>query len=459
MVTPAAKLNTYRDPRMRGLASYRYKVGEVNRLLAGLAGATSRLRSDERLLMICGSTVLVMAGQGVVGPVLPLFARNFNVSAAVVGLTFTAFGLARLLLNIPAGIWADRRGRRFLLIGGPILTAIGMVGSGLAPSIWVLLAWRLAAGAGSALYMTGAQIYLIDIAGEQERGRYIATNQGALLVGVSAGPAIGGLVADAYGLRAPFLLVGGAALLTAIYGWFRLPETLNRSAGQPEAQPADQPTDDQPTAESSAPEPSQPAGPTRNDLSFFRSRQFVAIGLVSMSIFSIRGSRQSLVPLYVSEQFNFGTAQIGLIFTALGAVGLLLIAPAGWLADNRPRKPVIVTAGYVAAVGVAAAAFAPTAGLFIAGLLVSSLGFGVCGPAPAALVADIAPEHLRGSAMGSYRTWGDLGIVLSPPLSGALADITSIPWAIFANGALLAATASWFLFAAPKGVTPNQAGG
>ena len=74
---------------------------------------------DERLLVICGSTVLVMAGQGVVGPVLPLFARDFGVGAAVVGLTFTAFGLARLVLNIPAGLWADRRGRRFLLVGGP----------------------------------------------------------------------------------------------------------------------------------------------------------------------------------------------------------------------------------------------------------------------------------------------------------------------------------------------------
>lgn len=414
----------------------------MNRLLAGLVGATARLRSDERLLVICGSTVLVMAGQGVVGPVLPLFARDFNVSAAVVGLTFTAFGLARLLLNIPAGIWADRRGRRFLLVGGPIITSIGMIGSGLSPTIWVLLGWRLVAGAGSALYMTGAQIYLIDIAGPEERGRYIATNQGALLVGVSAGPAIGGLVADSYGLRAPFLLVGGAAIFTAIYSWLRLPETLVK-AKQDDKPPANAP----PTT---GPATTGPATTMRANLSFFRSRQFVAVGLVSMSIFSIRGSRQSLIPLYSSEEFGLSTGQIGLLFTALGVVGLVLIAPAGWLADNAGRKPVIVSAGYFAAVGVAAAAFAPTTELFMAGLLFSAIGTSVSGPAPAAFVADIAPEHLRGSAMGSYRTWGDLGIVLSPPLSGALADATSIPWAILANGVLLAVAASWFLFAASE---------
>lgn len=370
-----------------------------------------------------------MAGQGVVGPVLPLFARDFGVSAAVVGLTFTAFGLARLLLNIPAGLWADRRGRRVLLVGGPIVTAVGMIGSGLAPSIWALLAWRFVAGAGSALYMTGAQIYLIDIAGPQERGRYIATNQGALLVGVSAGPAIGGLLADAYGLRTPFLVVGGAAVLTSVYGWYRLPETLDRAMIPIRS------SDGQTTGGGGSG-------------AFFRSGQFVAVGLVTMAIFSIRGSRQSLVPLYASEQFSLGTREIGLIFTGLGVVGLVLIAPAGWLADNTGRKPVIVAAGYFASLGVAAAAFAPGADLFITALMISAIGTSISGPAPAAFVADIAPEQLRGSAMGTYRTWGDLGIVLSPPLSGALADATSIPWAIFANGVLLFAAISWFLIAA-----------
>ncbi len=398
----------------------------MNRVMAGLAGATSRLRSDERLLVICGSTVLVMAGQGVVGPVLPLFARDFGVSAAVVGLTFTAFGLARLLLNIPAGIWADRRGRRVLLVGGPIVTAIGMVGSGLAPSIWVLLAWRFVAGAGSALYMTGAQIYLIDIAGPEERGRYIATNQGALLVGVSAGPAVGGLLAESFGLRAPFLVVGAGAVITALYGWYRLPETLDPAMITARAK-------DPPRA-----------GAGR---AFFRSRSFVAVGLVTMAIFSIRGSRQSLIPLYASEEFSLGTGQIGLLFTALGVVGLVLIAPAGWLADTAGRRPVIVVAGYLASIGVVAAAFSPTTGLFIAALLFSAFGTGISGPAPAAFVADMAPPQLRGSAMGSYRTWGDLGIVLSPPLSGALADVTSIPWAIFANGLLLFGAITWFLVA------------
>ena len=171
----------------------------------------------EQLLVLCFATFLVMAGQGVVGPVLPLYASNFGVSTSVVGLTLTVFALARLILNIPAGIIADRCGRRVLLVGGPVLTSIGMFGSGLATGIGSLLMWRFVAGAGSAFYMSGALIYLIDISPPNRRARYVATNQWALSVGVAMGPGIGGLVAERWGLAAPFYLVGVLAVFAATY--------------------------------------------------------------------------------------------------------------------------------------------------------------------------------------------------------------------------------------------------
>jgi MFS family permease len=416
----------------------------VTRFASSALDALARLRSDERLLVICGSTVLVMAGQGVVGPVLPIYADNFGVSTAVVGLTFTAFGLARLLLNVPAGLWADRAGRRVLLIGGPLITAIGMIGSGLAPTIWVLLLWRLVAGAGSALYMTGAQIYLIDIAGDAQRARYIATNQGALLVGVSVGPAVGGLLADAYGLRAPFLVVGAGALLTGLYGFLRLPETLG-------TRPGDKPGEEPGDGVGSTPSARRKLPPWE----FVLSRQFVAIGVVTFAIFSVRsGFRQTLVPLVGVDKYGLDPGDLGLLFTMLGVVGLVLVGPAGWAADRFGRKPTIVPPGYLGAVGIVIAALAPSPTWFAVGLLISSIGTGVSGPAPAAFVADIAPPDLRGSAMGLYRTWGDLGLVLAPLLAGLLADATNRETAMVAIAVLVVVAITWFFVVAVEPPRP-----
>lgn len=369
----------------------------------------------EKLLAICISTLLVTAGQGVVTPILPLYAKEFEVSTAMVGLTITSFGLARLVSNVPAGMFADRRGRRILLVGGPLITAVGMAGSALAGSIWWLLVWRFVAGAGSGIYMTGAQIYLVDIAHPSERGRYMAINQGALLVGFSAGPALGGLLSEAYGLTTPFMVVAVAAALTSLYGALRLPET--GEGGSP---------------------PPNGTGVDRRTL--LRSPALLAVGLVSMSIFSIRaGVRQALVPLELTDRFGWSPDDIGLLFTGLGVIGLVLIVPAGWSVDRLGARAVIVPTALAAAIGIGMVAAAGTITLYVAGLAVAAIGTGVTGPAPAAYVADLVDDSDRGAAMGLYRTLGDAGVVVSPFASGALADATSFSVAIAANAVFVGA--------------------
>lgn len=407
------------------------------------------MRAYERLIAICISTVLVMAGQGVISPILPLYADSFGVSTAMIGATVTAFGLARLVTNVPAGVLADRRGRRKLLVGGPLITAIGMFGSGLAGSIWVLLFFRFIAGLGSGLYMTGAQIYLLDIAEPEQRGRFIATNQGALLVGVGFGPALGGLLADAYTLATPFFVVAGAAVLTAIYGWVRLPETLGagKPAGEAEAgTPAGETAAGEPAVASSAPTA------TVSRFALLRSSDFLAIGFLSIGIFSVRaGVRQTLVPLQLTEIFGVEVAELGVLFTALGVIGIVLIWPAGWAADRFGPRVLIVPTALLVSIGIFVVAAADTLTVFVVGLTLSAVGSSITGPAPAAYVAGLVEEDQRGAAMGMYRTFGDIGVVGSPVLSGLLADSVSISFAIAANAAVIGAAALWFLFTASPG--------
>lgn len=366
-----------------------------------------------------------MAGQGIVSPILPLYADSFGVSTALVGATVTAFGLARLLTNVPAGIVADRSGRRKLLIGGPLVTALGMFGSGLANTIWVLLAFRFVAGLGSALYMTGATIYLLDIASSEQRGRFIAANQGALLVGVGFGPALGGLIADRYDLSMPFYVVAVAGVLTAVYSYFRLPET--RSAAQAKAALD-----------------TQTAQPSRWAL--LRSTDFLLVGLVTVGVFSVRaGVRQTLVPLQLSDAFGLKVDELGVLFTALGVIGVVLIWPAGAATDRFGRKTIIVPTAALIAAGIGIVAIADSLPMFVFGLTMSAVGSSITGPAPAAYVADLVTEDQRGAAMGLYRTFGDIGVVVSPVLSGLIADAVSIPFAIGVNAIFIGLAAAAFM--------------
>jgi len=412
----------------------------------GILGAFTFFRQHERLVAISISTVLVMAGQGVIGPVLPLFAKEFGVGAAAVGLTLSMFALARLILNIPLGLLSDRYGRRFLLIGGPIVTAVGMIGSGLSPSIEVLLAWRFIAGAGSAMYMTGAMIYLTDISTPETRARFIGTNQGALLLGVSIGPGVGGLIAEFWGLRAPFYVVGVAALFAAVYAQLRLPETRHLALANERAEREQRSTQQRASVGG------------RPWLTMIRSRNFAAVSLVTMAIFFTRtASMQTLVPLLSVDRLDMSPGVLGAIFTAMSVVNMLLITPAAIGADRFGRKKVIVPSMLGTAVGLMLYAGADSYTMFIVASLALSSAMSIAGPAPAAYAADIAPVEARGLAMGLYRTTGDFGFVVGPPLLGALADATSFAVGLTVNAALAIGAGLFFLVFARETVARSAA--
>ena len=382
-------------------------------------------RENEKILAICGATVLVMAGQGITGPVLPLFARDFGVATSTVGLTITFFALARLIFNLPAGYLADRFGRRLLLVGGPIVSAIGMTGSGLAIGIGDLLAWRFVAGAGSALYMTGAQLYVLDVSPANRRGRNMAWNQGALLVGVAIGPAIGGLVAEFMGLRAPFILVGVTGLSAAVYSWFRLEE--------PEIHSDDQ------AGEAETP-----------NWRFLRQHAFLSLCLLSLALFATRaGARSTLAPIIAFDELGLSEGEIGAILGLTALITVMLIGPAGQAADRIGHVTTIVPTALVGAVGVLMVAAATTPAGMTAALSVMAIGTSFAGPAIFALLGDLATPAQRARAIGFYRSAGDLGFLAAPPIMGYVADEVSSDAALVGNAVLLGGAAVLLLASAP----------
>ncbi|MGH8873026.1 MAG: MFS transporter [Acidimicrobiia bacterium] len=376
-----------------------------------------RLRGKERAIAVSISTALVMMGQGILGPVLPLFARDLGFGATAAGAAVGAFALARLLFNVPLGVLSDARGRRLLIVGGPLVVAVGMVGSGLADSIITLIIWRFVAGLGSSMYMTGSLAYLVDIATETNRTRLLAVNQAALLIGVSVGPSLGGLVAAELGLRAPFFVVAAAALTASVYGYFRMPETL--------------------THDPDSPRPGY-RSKTMAGLRALHSAPFLAIAVANFAYFLTRGTApNTLLPLVAVDVFGLSVDQVGLLLGAMALMSLLLLPFASSIADRWGRAQVIVPSLVLTSVSLAIIGLATGTGVFVFGSLVLGFASAVAGPAPAAYAAEVSSPKDRGLAMGAFRTAGDLGLLLGPPLLGAVADTAGYPWAFGVDGIMV----------------------
>lgn len=380
---------------------------------------SSPRRRREVLILLCVQVFLIMLGLGLATPVLPLYARSFGVGAAAVGFLVTVFGVARMASNVPAGQWAERFGRKGLLVFGPLVTAAGSVGFATAGSYGELLGWRLLQGVGSAVLTTAAMVVLADISTPRDRGRVMAFYQGSLFLGVGAGPAAGGWLAEAYGLRAPFWVFAGLTLTAALWAWWRVPET------RPAAPAAG-------AEDGEAP----PAVPLRGIL---RDRDFLLISLLTLALFVTRaGGQMTLLPLYAVDRLGLSEGRIGLAFTAIAAINFAALYGAGALADRFGRKAVIVPSGLLTAASIVV--FPATGGWwsFLAASFLLGLTTGLAGPAPAAYAADVAPAGAVGPAMGLFRTVSDVGLVVGPVGVGWIADQAGFGWAFAANAALLA---------------------
>jgi MFS family permease len=157
-----------------------------------------------------------------------------------------------------------------------------------------------------------------------------------------------------------------------------------------------------------------------------------------------------------ADRFDLSPGSLGVLFTLMSFLNLLAVPFAGSFADRWGRKAVIVPASAVTCLSLVMFALAGEVWFLVAASFVQGIGTGFAGPAPAAYAADIAPQSSRGFAMGLYRTYGDVGFVVGPPIMGWIADSSGYAGALYFNTVLVALTAAAFWLWAPETVRAGR---
>jgi MFS family permease len=340
---------------------------------------------------------LVILGVSIISPVLPQYALSFSIPIAVIGWAISAFALARMLLDVPAGFLADRFGKKGVMIVGLVLIILSSVGAGLASSYqWLILA-RVVEGVGSALYITSATTWVAQVSAGESRGRYMSLYSGLIFAGTAFGPTIGGYGAVHFGLSAPFFIYAAFALLGLL-------------ATIPLKEPAD-----------SLPE-------TRSEIrlrdipSVLLNGPFLLVNCSVFALFFLRvGVRSTLLPLYASLNLGLSEDKIGLVLTVAAIVTGLLAFPSGWLSDKVGRKKPIMICLFLSAIAVLLIPLQTSLTGLLGVMAFYGLATGIQGSI-AAWPADVAPKGKLGTSMGVYRLIGDFGMVLGPITVTYVAD-------------------------------------
>ena len=177
-------------------------------------------------------------GFNLVFPFLPLYIQTLgsytNEEAAFwTGILGLVTGLVGAFAALVWGQLADRRGRKPMIIRATAGAAFGLAGMGLAQNLWQLLAARTAFSALSGTVPASNPLIAANTPTEH-LSRAMGMLQSSVYLSNTLGPLIGGLLADAAGFRAAFLVTAGLYLASAIPPWLLVKE---RFVPQPQSRP------------------------------------------------------------------------------------------------------------------------------------------------------------------------------------------------------------------------------
>jgi MFS family permease len=363
---------------------------------------------------------VVALGFGIVAPAIPIFARDFGVGRTAVGLAVSAFAFFRFVSAFGGGSLVERFGERLVLSTGLAVVAITTGLAGLATSFPLFLGLRAAGGVGSAMFTVAALSLLLRVAPPSHRGRAAATWQGGFILGGIAGPAAGGLLAE-LSPRLPFLLYAGFLLLAGAVAM-----TLLRPSATCTGAPGPDPGPDLQT------------GPVRLRTAL-RTRTYIAALVANLGVgWVLFGVRNSLVPLYVTEELGRTVAWAGaglLAGSAAQAVGLLR---SGRLADTWGRRPALVLGAALATASMAVLMLPPVLWVFLVSMAAFGLAASFLASVPAALVGDLSSAR-GGRVVAVFQMSADLGAIAGPLLAGWLTDVAGYQAAFGVTTAVLGA--------------------
>jgi len=349
------------------------------------------------------------------------FVHRAGIEVTTVGAAFLAESMARGLLAPFFGALSDRVGRRALLLGAALATAIILPCFLLVTGPGTLLVWSLALGTTGAINMPVASALLLDLAPAERRQSVLALNYTVMSVAYTLGVVPAGYIAErGYGLLAAMSAAGYVlvALLYAVALRGALP--MEQGAGE--------------------------RGMAGDTAAAFLDRRFALFAAIAFVFPLSMGMLVTVTPLY-GAALGLGEGYIGLVLGANSILVAVLALPVATRIEAQGPFRLLGAAAAVIAAALASFALVPhAAAAILIGTVVYSFGEVVFSSAVPAGVARLAPPGSRGAYQGAWTLVASLSMGSALVVSGAISKSAGWQSAWLACAALtLAAGAALFV--------------
>jgi MFS family permease len=359
-------------------------------------------------------------------PVIPVIARDFEVSAGAAAQIVTAFAIGKFVGTVIGGILLDRLGTRAALMGAPLMASVASFAAVLAPWLSVIFALVLVIGAADSLWSSAREMAGIDLASRNQRGRIMSSLHGTYNIGAAVCPFIGGWLTDTFSYKAAFLGYAVATAMSVGLGFVR-PEKPT-SFTERHVNPIKD------SGSKSLRYRFRSLGELFREIRPDLRSTYLILVLATVTSQSQRLLVQSILPLYAGYFLNLSPTQIGMLFSISGVVVFAMIVPAGFLMDRVGRKWCTVPS-----TGIPALIFVLiplTTSFTQLSILVGLAGLaqGLSLGSIATSTYDVVPSHVRARLQAVRRTVAELVSGVAPILGGYLANTYNpgIPFLVYA---------------------------
>ncbi|WP_427050606.1 MFS transporter [Paenibacillus sp. TC-CSREp1] len=344
---------------------------------------------------------IALLGQGMLIPILPEYLKLFHAGGTVAGFLVAAFGAAQFLFSPIGGQWADRFGRKKLIMAGMFLVVVSDLIFAVSTSLPLLYIARFIGGISLGLMVPANLAYVADITTPETRAKGMGYFGASMNLGMVLGPGLGGFIAE-MGVRMPYFVASGLGLVAALLTLL-LPETLP------------------PEKRTISTEKKKGFNMGKQIWSSFKVPYFGYLLIILVMTFGLM-SYETVFSLFAEYKYGFNASTISIIITMGAIIGIVVQI---WLLDFFVKR-----LGEIKLIRLSLI-MTPIALLFmlikvnlIFLLFASALYFAFNAflrPTVSSLISQNAGDR-QGYASGLNTTYSSLGTVFGPLVAGILFD-------------------------------------
>ncbi|QUG43290.1 MFS transporter [Psychrobacillus sp. INOP01] len=357
----------------------------------------------KKLFILMINMFIAIASFGIIIPILPAYLKSIDQGGVAAGLIISIFAGAQLVMSPIAGKWADKYGRRIMIIAGLSGLALSMFVFYFSDSIGILYVSRAIGGVGAALLVPAIFAYVADITSMDQRAKGNSLISAAMSLGIVVGPGIGGFLAE-ISLKMPLLVSALVGVVAVVFSTLVLKESKPADVNTPESK-------------------SEPM--VKEIAQSFKKPYFIPLVITLVMSFGLL-AYESVLGLFVDDQFGASPQDIAWMITATGIVSVIIQL---FVVDKVVRRfgeaNVLRIFLGVAAFGFLLSILISSYAFFFVITMIIFLSTSILRPVLTTLISKLAGNE-QGFAMGMNNAYMSIGNVLGPLLAGVLYDVNII---------------------------------